>query len=113
LVSIMLNERVCHSKHLILQKRGITSLSAILLRAGALRRTGPSPGQTRDMIADRARTEARWIGSDTRVKQRFRRHCEERSDEAIQSLTRGSGLLRFARNDEVTHLSILATQLPE
>src|SRR5262249_51638919 len=29
----------------------------------------------------------------------IRRHCEERSDEAIQSLMRGSGLLRFARND--------------
>ncbi len=29
------------------------------------------------------------------------RHCEERSDEAIQSLrVRGSGLLRCARNDE-------------
>jgi hypothetical protein len=28
-------------------------------------------------------------------------HCEERSDEAIQFLYRGSGLLRFARNDEV------------
>src|SRR5271165_1932608 len=28
-----------------------------------------------------------------------RRHCEERSDEAIQSLARGSGLLRSARND--------------
>jgi hypothetical protein len=27
------------------------------------------------------------------------RHCEERSDEAIQLFTRGSGLLRFARND--------------
>jgi len=29
------------------------------------------------------------------------RHCEEQSDEAIQSLTRDSGLLRFARNDGV------------
>jgi hypothetical protein len=29
------------------------------------------------------------------------RHCEERSDEAIQSLLRGSGLLRCARNDGV------------
>ena len=27
------------------------------------------------------------------------RHCEERSDEAIQSRTRAPGLLRFARND--------------
>src|ERR1700758_3599303 len=27
-------------------------------------------------------------------------HCEERSDEAIQRLERGSGLLRCARNDE-------------
>jgi cyclase len=27
------------------------------------------------------------------------RHCEERSDEAIQGPPRGSGLLRFARND--------------
>jgi len=32
------------------------------------------------------------------------RHCEERSDEAIQSLARGSGLLRLARND-ATHAS--------
>src|SRR6516165_8089281 len=30
---------------------------------------------------------------------RARRHCEERSDEAIRPLTRDSGLLRFARND--------------
>src|ERR1700751_2290191 len=29
----------------------------------------------------------------------FRRHCEERSDEAIQSLADDSGLLRSARND--------------
>ena len=29
------------------------------------------------------------------------RHCEERSDEAIQPLCSGSGLLRFARNDGV------------
>ena len=30
------------------------------------------------------------------------RHCEERSDEAIQSVARnGSGLLRYARNDEI------------
>jgi hypothetical protein len=28
-----------------------------------------------------------------------RRHCEERSDEAIQSFLRLHGLLRFARND--------------
>ncbi|PWB81883.1 MAG: lysine-2,3-aminomutase-like protein [Methylocystaceae bacterium] len=28
------------------------------------------------------------------------RHCEERSDEAIQEPSRDSGLLRFARNDE-------------
>jgi hypothetical protein len=27
------------------------------------------------------------------------RHCEEQSDEAIQSRAYGSGLLRFARND--------------
>jgi hypothetical protein len=27
------------------------------------------------------------------------RHCEERSDEAIQDVVRGPGLLRFARND--------------
>jgi hypothetical protein len=27
------------------------------------------------------------------------RHCEERSDEAIQSRKRRTGLLRFARND--------------
>ena len=31
---------------------------------------------------------------------RFDRHCEERSDEAIQSHDDGSGLLRSARNDE-------------
>jgi hypothetical protein len=30
----------------------------------------------------------------------FFRHCEERSDEAIQNFRRGTGLLRFARNDE-------------
>ncbi|QGM98028.1 hypothetical protein [Methylocystis parvus] len=29
----------------------------------------------------------------------FHRHCEEQSDEAIQRHARGSGLLRFARND--------------
>src|ERR1700692_3082351 len=29
-----------------------------------------------------------------------RHHCEERSDEAIQSCLAASGLLRFARNDE-------------
>src|SRR5690349_12848515 len=29
-------------------------------------------------------------------------HCEERSDEAIQGRTCGSGLLRFARNDRET-----------
>jgi hypothetical protein len=29
------------------------------------------------------------------------RHCEKRSDEAIQSGTRDTGLPRFARNDEV------------
>ena len=28
------------------------------------------------------------------------RHCEERSDAAIQLLSRPPGLLRFARNDE-------------
>jgi hypothetical protein len=28
------------------------------------------------------------------------RHCEERSDEAIQSSFVASGLLRFARNDD-------------
>src|SRR3954471_3251434 len=27
-------------------------------------------------------------------------HCEERGDEAIQSVLRASGLLRFARNDD-------------
>jgi len=31
---------------------------------------------------------------------RNERHCEERSDEAIQTLMVGSGLLRFARNDD-------------
>ena len=35
-------------------------------------------------------------GGDVRIN---RRHCEERSDEAIQGVTFGSGLLRFARND--------------
>jgi hypothetical protein len=31
----------------------------------------------------------------------IRRHCEERSDEAIQlCLAKEAGLLRFARNDE-------------
>src|SRR6185436_5396383 len=29
----------------------------------------------------------------------FRRHCEERSDEAIQGAAHHTGLLRFARND--------------
>ena len=30
------------------------------------------------------------------------RHCEERSDKAIQSAARnGSGLLRYTRNDEI------------
>src|ERR1700760_101813 len=29
------------------------------------------------------------------------RHCEERGDEAIQNCARSSGLLRFARNDEI------------
>jgi hypothetical protein len=29
------------------------------------------------------------------------RHCEERSDEAIQKLSDPTGLLRFARNDEL------------
>ncbi|HWG03916.1 MAG TPA: hypothetical protein VG271_02785, partial [Beijerinckiaceae bacterium] len=35
------------------------------------------------------------------------RHCEERSDEAIQPFCalRLSGLLRFARNDEAPHPS--------
>src|SRR6185437_3659474 len=32
----------------------------------------------------------------------FSRHCEERSDEAIQTCCCVSGLLRFARNDEDT-----------
>src|SRR6185369_7927796 len=31
---------------------------------------------------------------------RLMRHCEERSDEAIQAFARRPGLLRFARNDE-------------
>src|SRR2546426_11629246 len=30
------------------------------------------------------------------------RHCEERSDEAIHAFSRQDGLLRFARNDDVT-----------
>src|SRR5262249_13543392 len=30
------------------------------------------------------------------------RHCEERSDEAIQDSSQGPGLLRFARNDAST-----------
>ena len=34
-----------------------------------------------------------------RLERRSQRHCEERSDEAIQSRGRDSGLLRFARND--------------
>jgi hypothetical protein len=36
------------------------------------------------------------------------RHCEERSDGAIQGNWRGSGLLRFARNDGVLLLAVLA-----
>ena len=31
------------------------------------------------------------------------RHCEERSDAAIQSAARRTGLLRYARNDEWSH----------
>jgi hypothetical protein len=31
--------------------------------------------------------------------QRLTRHCEERSDEAIQNMLANLGLLRFARND--------------
>ena len=36
------------------------------------------------------------------------RHCEERSDEAIQRARRGTGLLRFARNDGVGAAALLA-----
>jgi hypothetical protein len=37
-----------------------------------------------------------------------RRHCEERSDEAIHSsFTRRYGLLRFARNDDLNFLAWL------
>jgi hypothetical protein len=33
------------------------------------------------------------------------RHCEEQRDEAIQGpLALGTGLLRFARNDELTRI---------
>ncbi|NEW93956.1 hypothetical protein DY468_18550 [Rhodopseudomonas sp. BR0M22] len=34
-----------------------------------------------------------------RIGSALLRHCEERSDEAIQSPVQGPGLLRFARND--------------
>ena len=34
-----------------------------------------------------------------------RRHCEERSDAAIQRSVNRSGLLRFARNDDFCHAS--------
>ena len=36
------------------------------------------------------------------------RHCEERSNEATQGGSRGSGLLRSARNDEVSNVDLLA-----
>src|SRR5258705_4625759 len=37
------------------------------------------------------------------------RHCEERSDEAIQSAFVVGGLLRFARNDRLTGTTIMAS----
>src|SRR3977135_1839980 len=47
-----------------------------------------------------AEGETRWRSMTPQVKQRRRRHCEERSDEAIHSFfPRRDGLLRFARND--------------
>jgi hypothetical protein len=47
-----------------------------------------------------------WNRKDAKA-QRFIRHCEERSDAAIQGhppsyWARGSGLLRCARNDGLT-----------
>ena len=58
-----------------------------------------------DWIAARAQTEADGqivdVENDGGHVRRPLRHCEERSDEAIQSLLGGCGLLRFARNDVV------------
>ena len=40
------------------------------------------------------------------------RHCEERSDEAIQCPTRDPGLLRFARNDTLSSAGTNAMKQP-
>src|SRR4051794_38270874 len=37
---------------------------------------------------------------DSEERRGARRHCEERSDEAIQNVPHKAGLLRYARNDE-------------
>jgi hypothetical protein len=42
-----------------------------------------------------------WMaGTSPAMTNLYRRHCEERSDEAIQLSSRKAGLLRVARNDD-------------
>ena len=50
--------------------------------------------------AGRRKAERRTQGALSEAVSCLIRHCEERSDEAIQRLQRKTGLLHFARNDE-------------
>src|SRR5882757_7305467 len=77
---------------------------------GAKRRSNPSFLPWRDGLLRCARNDGRGYGPAThgglptgdsarRCRTKSRRHCEERSDEAIHlSFLRGHGLLRCARN---------------
>jgi hypothetical protein len=60
----------------------------------------------RRLWAEEARSGVGRFASIDEIKiearRRFARHCEERSDEAIQSSRAARGLLRFARNDAGT-----------
>ena len=77
--------------------------------AQAGRRRSPRPRRPRSIICCRAwrgsiaapicsRNRARRVDADTQIV--CNRHCEERSDEAIQLYLLIDGLLRFARNDD-------------
>ena len=65
-----------------------------------------------------SRSRFRAPGMTIAISMQEWRHCEERSDEAIQSRGRDSGLLRFARNDglsltrSLTRLSVAPQSRP-
>ena len=86
------------------------------LTDAALRASSPSASMRLARVRTAAAFKSEMAAAVSSVMTAFRkgpalnRHCEERSDEAIQGRVRRPGLLRFARNDEVSASRLAGAQ---